>query len=371
MGFSVKLAPGVRIRASSRGVRAGIGPRAMRVHVGSGRTGISTGIGPFGAYTSSGRRRSTSRKRSSGGTSIAAYKRQVAVQNRQDKIAAAKALLTQFQAISEVHRAEFPPAQKPDAARPLVPPLEHFYPEQERAALKGIGPLKMALRKEAKVKAKAAAEAQRNEMIAAYLAAHAQEEREIDEWWTKLLDNDPEVVIEALEDAFEDNEAPAAAVGVHGTEVAVVVLAPGIDVVPDKMPEVTAAGNVSLKAITKVMRTTYYNMLLLGQMIVTMRETFAVAPGAESVRVILIRGTDIDAYGKKHAECLAAALFERSRLVGVQWATADAGRIFNDVPTDTALRQIGASKELKPIDLSEEPDLQALLNEVDLTELVA
>ena len=35
MGFSVKIAPGVRVRASSRGVRTSIGPRVARVHVGA------------------------------------------------------------------------------------------------------------------------------------------------------------------------------------------------------------------------------------------------------------------------------------------------------------------------------------------------
>ncbi|MFI2651773.1 DUF4236 domain-containing protein [Micromonospora fulviviridis] len=38
MGFSIRLAPGVRIRASSRGIRTSLGPRAARVHFGAGRT---------------------------------------------------------------------------------------------------------------------------------------------------------------------------------------------------------------------------------------------------------------------------------------------------------------------------------------------
>src|SRR5437868_6194553 len=50
MGFSMKIMPGVRIRASSRGLSAGIGPRAARVHVGTRGVGVSTGAGPFGAY---------------------------------------------------------------------------------------------------------------------------------------------------------------------------------------------------------------------------------------------------------------------------------------------------------------------------------
>jgi hypothetical protein len=54
MGFSFKVAPGVRIRASSRGIRTSVGPRAARVHFGSGRTAFSSGAGPVSFYTSLG-----------------------------------------------------------------------------------------------------------------------------------------------------------------------------------------------------------------------------------------------------------------------------------------------------------------------------
>lgn len=54
VGFSFKVAPGVRIRASSRGVRTSIGLRAGRrgCMSGGGRVGFSPGVGPVGYYTS-------------------------------------------------------------------------------------------------------------------------------------------------------------------------------------------------------------------------------------------------------------------------------------------------------------------------------
>jgi hypothetical protein len=83
MGFSVKLAPGVRVRVSSRGVRAGIGPRVARVHVGTGRTGLSSGLGPFSVYGAvGGKRRRKSGGRSSGRPSGAALERQAAAVRR-------------------------------------------------------------------------------------------------------------------------------------------------------------------------------------------------------------------------------------------------------------------------------------------------
>src|SRR3954447_23554403 len=112
MGFSVKLAPGVRVRASSRGVRTSLGPRIARLHVGGGRAGFSTGVGPVGYYTSLGGasgRRPAARRPSAG-----SYQRQLAV----SPAAAAKAeeaqrLAQLFQALLSIHREQFPSAQPP------------------------------------------------------------------------------------------------------------------------------------------------------------------------------------------------------------------------------------------------------------------
>lgn len=115
MGFSVKLAPGVRVRASSRGVRTSIGPRAARLHVGSGRTGFSTGAGPVGYYTSVG----GSGRRSTRSSSSGAANRQLAQAARtgamEDKAAEAKLLADALTGILDLHRAEFLPASPPRA----------------------------------------------------------------------------------------------------------------------------------------------------------------------------------------------------------------------------------------------------------------
>lgn len=64
MGFNFKIAPGVKIRASSRGLSASVGPRAARVHFGAGGTGVSTGVGPVSLCQSVGGGRG--RRRGSG-----------------------------------------------------------------------------------------------------------------------------------------------------------------------------------------------------------------------------------------------------------------------------------------------------------------
>lgn len=89
MGMSFKVAPGVRIRASSRGISAGVGPRAARVHVGTRGVGVSTGAGPFSAYSHVGG------GRTSGGGRRASYggptKASIAAREREAKAAAREA----------------------------------------------------------------------------------------------------------------------------------------------------------------------------------------------------------------------------------------------------------------------------------------
>jgi hypothetical protein len=113
MGFSFKLAPGVRIRASSRGIRTSVGPRAARLHFGGGRApGVSTGAGPFSLYSSLGPGR---RARRSSGPTIAARQRQL---TNAAKAAEAQELIAAFQAILALHQVEPEPVAQPIAPSP-------------------------------------------------------------------------------------------------------------------------------------------------------------------------------------------------------------------------------------------------------------
>jgi hypothetical protein len=47
VGIYLRIAPGVKVRLTRRGVRWGLGPRLLRAHFGAGGTGVSTGAGLF------------------------------------------------------------------------------------------------------------------------------------------------------------------------------------------------------------------------------------------------------------------------------------------------------------------------------------
>jgi hypothetical protein len=171
MGFSVKLAPGVRVGVSSHGVRAGIGPRIARVHVGTGRTGFSSGLGPFsvyGAVGGKGRRKSshTSGGRGSGRPSGAALERQAAAARRTqaeaDKAREAQRLAAIFQEIISLHRHDFPPVERLVAPMPQLPDPNAVREWHEKNALRGVSMFDWARRAAARQYAAQAAQAELN-----------------------------------------------------------------------------------------------------------------------------------------------------------------------------------------------------------------
>jgi hypothetical protein len=374
VGFSVKLAPGVRIRASSRGVRTSIGPRAARVHIGGGRTGISTGVGPVGLYTSlgGGRRGGGSR----GGSAQASYQRQLAAQQRQaaqaDRVAIAQQLADAFLRILNLHRVDFPNAQRPIAPEPTPPDRAAIYQHYEKQVLAGISVFKRAERTSAKQQAAAWADTEAARQWTTLKSQQARWQQTLDQQWQSLVGNDPDTVLQTLAEAFEDNEAASAAVGVDADEVSLVVLVPpASQAIPEQMPGRTAAGNLSLKKITQADRADFFKQFVCGQILVTLREAFAVAPGLNAARVIVLRNDGRDLHGRPNMPCLAAVSVTRRALKGVRWHDADAIDILNAAAHEKLITQKGQSKELSPLDLTNEAEITALINAVDLEELTA
>ncbi|MEU8299749.1 DUF4236 domain-containing protein [Micromonospora sp. NPDC048909] len=375
MGFSIKLAPGVRIRASSRGIRTSVGPRAARVHIGGGRTGISSGIGPVSFYSSLGgttRRTSPSRSRT---PSPAAYQRQLAAQQRQvaqaQRAEEAQRLAQAFLRILQLHRVDFPTATRPIAPQPAPPDKATIYKHYEQHALAGIGIFERSKRATAKQKAAQWTEAEMQRQWATRLEQQAAWQQHLDQRWQQLCTNVPEVVLETLEEAFEDNEAPSAAVGVNGKEISLVVLVPTIDqVVPERMPTTTQAGNLSLRKLPQRDRADYYKQFICGQVLVTIREAFAVAPAIGSARVAVLRHDGVDSYGQPRVSCLLAVKLDRQPLHGVRWETADALAIINDTNSELLLDPRPRTGELQPLNLAAEPALAELISAVDLADLL-
>jgi hypothetical protein len=370
VGFSIRIVPGLRVGVSARGVRTSIGPRAARLHVGGGRTGVSSGFGPVGFYTSIG----GGRRGSGGAGAQAAYRRQLAAQRRQvaqaDKLAVARQLAEAFSRILNLHRVDFPPAHRPIAPEPPAPDRTGIHQTYEQQALAGIGMLNRSERRVAKQHAEMLADAEVSRLWQHLKNQQAQWQQALDRNWNLLCANDPDTVLSTLAVAFEDNEAPSAPVGVIGTEVALVLVVSPPDItIPDQLPGHTAAGNLSLKRITATERADFYKHFVCGQVLVTLRETFAVAPAIESARVVVLRNDGRDPYGRPVMPCLAAVKITRDSLVGVRWHDADAVAILDATAREKLLAPKGRTQQLSPVPLAREPDIEALIAAVDLEDL--
>lgn len=368
MSFSVRLAPGLRIRASSRGLRASIGPRAARVHVGAGRTGVSTGAGPFGYYTpvSGGSRRRSGATTGSVNRQLAAAARQQAAK---DKLATATRLSDALIAITEIHHATFRNAVPP-VAPPIRPVDENeIRKRHRRAAKKSVSWFSRQARKEALQQAELSAAAEIASETQSRMAERGRKQQELDSWWQSLERCDHDTVLETLISAFDDNEAAATAVGLEGTDVSLAVLVPSESAIPDRKPVTTQAGNLSLKKLTKTETADFYKMLVCGHLLVTLREAFAVVPRLTSARIVAIRASERDAYGNREPEVLMAGRCQRSALDAVRWEDVDSTRIFNDCLTDRVAVQKGSTGALQPVPLADEPELAALVEAIDLEEL--
>jgi hypothetical protein len=171
MGFGIRLAPGIRLSVSGRGLRMGLGPRIARVHVGAGRTGFSSGLGPITYYTSAGgRRRSSGGSRTGGraGTGRGAAaprvaagptRAQIAQLQREARRQAAEdafhALVELERRLITLHLEVFPTTVAPPDLGPEPVDPAAMYAWLEQRELAALGRFDFAGRREAKHRAQA------------------------------------------------------------------------------------------------------------------------------------------------------------------------------------------------------------------------
>lgn len=352
--FSVKVAKGVRISASSRGLRTHVGPRGARIHAGGGRTGMSTGAGPFTYYSSlSG----SSRSRGAGGPT----KTQLAQAEKERQFLELREALS---TIMNIHKTGFSPAQHPKVP-PITPPDEKaLYRKREEELLNGISLFKRAERKASKEKAAELAAADLRSEKARLQQAHDEQQAELDAAWSRLNENDPETVIATIDEAFEDNQAPAAPVDVEGSTLSLVMLVPPESEIPDRMPDLTPSGKPTVKKMTKAIRADTYLTLVCGHLLATTKEALAVAPGISEVKAVAVRRASPDVFGDIRMEVILATSFSRSDLNRVQWDSATSPEIVQQASTELLWETKGKSAELKPLDLDDEPALKTFVDAI-------
>ena len=443
MGMSFKVAPGVRVRASSRGISAGIGPRAARVHVGSRGVGVSSGVGPFSTYSHIGGGGGKPSRPAPRSTYRGPTKASLAAQERELRAAQRVADIEKVEAIEKalvsVHAQAFPKATRielpaPEGVDPEplradleraagipdliaatgggeVPPVAAAPESVDRYALmrasrkrnragipvwhvrdrrEAAGVADREAEEEAVAEERRRAEARQSEQIhldalwtklgetrekvTADLAEAVAAEKgrrdaeqkadqaRLDDEWERLLRNEPEITITALEHAFADNEAPAAPIDCDGERTTVVVRFPSPEaIVPERKPARTPTGKATLKKRTKTEVNDLYLKALGSNVLATVKEALAVAPGTETVQILVIRREES---GKQAGELAAiyTGAFERSTHESASGGRDPARAL--TLADDAAFELRGRTNAVAPIDLSERPDLREVLSQV-------
>lgn len=377
MGLSVgfKIAPGVRVRASSRGVRTSFGPRAARVHVGAGRTRISSGAGPFTVSTAVGgnRRRATPRASSPSNaraSSGAARVRQPTVAQLQAQARAAERaqqvadVAAVERSLTTLHLAEYPQSARQILHVPTVPDpvlVESVRRDLYRGATAEVPIWKRALRQQAKTWAVQHAPGEAQRRHTGQVVATQLEQWHLDQQWQVLSSHDPHAVIEAVDDAFADNASDSTCVDA-GTDpdtgaryVTAVVTYGGLDLVPEDRPDTTPGGKPTLRKRTKTDRNALYATALASTVLATAKEAVAVAVAATEVRVLVVRPD-----GAGSVEPVYAGTLRRDVLTGRDWQSVDPVDLVMSAENAEMARK-GVTREVVPMTVGADSPIQDIV----------
>jgi hypothetical protein len=281
-----------------------------------------------------------------------------------DKAQQAQALAAAIQGIRTLHHREFPLVQRLVVPYPPRPDHAAILQRRMNDALARVSVFRRSTRKAAQAAAVLATRMECSELEAAGQAQYGAVQQEIDKLWQRLITNDADVALAVLSHAFENSSANAAPLGVWNAEAQLALLAPDLAALPERHPTTTAAGNLSLKKFTKGEMADLYKQLVAALVLATAKEAFAVVPGVTEMRIVALRNTPADAYGKIRPEAIVAARVARAALNGVQWTRADALTILNEVSSELVTRIAGPSKAFAPLDLKMEPEIARLIDVV-------
>jgi len=197
-------------------------------------------------------------------------------------------------------------------------------------------------------------------------AIRVAEQEQRDREWERLLSNDPEVTLPALEKAFADNEASVESVKCEGYTTTVVMrFSPPEALVPERKPARTPTGKKTLKKRTKTEINALYLEALGSSVLATVKEAFAVAPGAQLVQLLVIRHEADGKYDRDRLSAIYFAEFNRGEYEGASGSRDPASTL--PLAPDSMLNLKGKTAQVAPLDLKERPDLSALLNELEFS----
>lgn len=368
---SFKVAPGVRISASSRGVRTSIGNNTARVSFGGGRTYTSAKVAGIRVSQNTYSSGHTSTRVSAGGfstgSSSAAPRRAAAPRPslaQLERAAQADEVQRIERELTSLHLEQFPAAGPEAVPAPEPVALDPLVKAYQQEAVKGIGFFRFGQRRAAKERAKAEAGVE-----AARIDANNQEIyrgllQEAAADFQRLVQHDPDSVIAAIDAAFADNASESTCVDAgtdeDGTQFATVVVVFGsADLVPEKVAALTPAGKPTLKKRTKTDRNALYVRALASTVLATVREALASSPSTDEVRVVVLRRAVPFGGQVEQTAPIYVATFGRRLVEQIRLDRVDLDELLVQAP-DAQLVRKGATAEVLPVDTRGDADLVLL-----------
>jgi hypothetical protein len=283
--LSLKVAPGVRLSASPRGIRGHLGPRLARVHVGGGGTGISSGAGPLTVYEPL---RGSPRKTTKGLTAKQA-----------ERLRQVEAVGRQLAHLESLHRTDFPGPVQEVVARAALPKFRKLLATAEKRTLKGAGRFDREARKAKKAEARQLAERWAVDLMTLAEAERQSRQEEIDHAWRDLHSNVPAAVMAALTSAYAASARPVRVVGVEDGEAHLVLRVDGPETLPESKPASTPAGAPTLHKMTKTDRAAWHRQLVASQVLLSAKQAVAAAPGLSAVRIVAVDHANLPLLGAR------------------------------------------------------------------------
>ncbi len=320
-GVSVALAPDVRLEATSRGVRAGVGLRPVRPHVGTDdeRTTPDGGLIPYDT---------TDDVHGSLGPARPTLARLLAQTQTAGKGESIRQVLQTERALTTRHLAEFPVSQP--AFAPATQPFDVDRIEQsfQRQALADVGWFNRAQRQAARLEARMAAAAIADER---YVMAVEEAERLRSAYHARLnflSIHDPETVVEGVDKAFAEHVPESTCVDAgaddSGRYVSCVVTFGQPDLVPSRHVTTGLTGRPTLRRRSRSDINDLYVAALGSTVLATARQALAVASAADELRIAVLRNAPPSVLAPDGTiSVIYAGVFPRHDMETVDWQTVD------------------------------------------------
>jgi hypothetical protein len=279
------------------------------------------------------------------------------------KLEELQALVEQLDRMLTVHQRSFPVSERPVAPPPEPADVRALERARRKEQRRGIPLYRLSNRRAARRRARELAEEDARREAEARESARAQTQAEYDAAWQRLLENDRPTVLATLEASFADNEAPAVAVNCEDGRVTIVMLMESEEAVPERRPTVTPTGRPSSKKLNQTERSELYQAWISSNLLATVKEAFAVAPGLRAATVVVLRRSPPNPFGEVEVDAVYCGTFSRERFEKLRFeqpGMLDA--IFH--AEDVRLNAKGRSKRMAPIDLSKDEELRDLVAEV-------